>query len=104
MCMSSAESRLEGSNPPSSVPKRAARPRPSRRLLFTIDNLQHEFGVSPGAPGPGSVIENAQPVAGRLTDRDVAWNQGVEDGFGEIAPHFIGDFVGQLERRVEHSE
>ena len=72
-----------GSNPPSSRPSRASRPRPRRRL-FTVDDLHDEFRIGPGSPGPGGVFQHTHSVAGRLADRDVAGNDRVEDGLGEI--------------------
>src|SRR3982750_1850719 len=84
-CNSSAISSEPGSKPPSSVPSSAARPRPSR-LLFTVDDLHDQFGVGPRPAGPGGVVQDALPVAGRLADVHVARDRRAEDRVGEVAP------------------
>src|SRR6516165_9728218 len=101
--MRSEESSEEGSYPPSSRPRSASSPRPRRRL-FTFDDLHDEFGVGPGASGPGCVIEDALAVAGRLADVDVARDHGAEDGVVEVAAHLFGHLARQVERGVEHGE
>src|SRR3954467_7956688 len=87
-CNSSAISSEPGSNPPSSVPSRAARPRPSR-LLFTVDDLHDQFGIGPRPAGPRGVLQDALPVAGRLADVDVARDQGAEDRVVEEPPDLV---------------
>src|SRR5947199_9914350 len=88
---SARSSEPPGSNPPSSRPRRASRPRPRRRLLFTVDYLHDEFGIGPGPPGPGRVIEDALAVAGRLADVDVARDRRAENRLVEVPAHPVGD-------------
>src|SRR5262249_37830515 len=93
----------EGSYPPSSRPRSASSPRPRRRL-FTFDDLQDEFGVGPGSPRPGGVIEDALAVARRFADVDVARDHGAEYCIVEKPAHLVGHLTPQVEPRVEHGE
>src|SRR6476661_5424811 len=103
MCSSSAVSREPGSNPPSSRPKSASRPRPRRRL-FTVDDLHDKFRIGPGAAGAGGVVKHALSVAGRLADAYVSGNQRFEDRLIEILSDLGDDFVSQVQTRVVHRQ
>src|SRR5271157_5720725 len=103
MWSSSQPSSEPGSNPPSSRPSNASRPRPRRRL-FTVDDLHDEFRVSPGAAGPGGVVEHAEPVAGRFADVDISGNQRFEDRLIEILSDLARHFVSQLQAGIVHRQ
>ena len=90
-------------NPLLRDPSSASRPRPRRRL-FMVNDLHDKFGISPRASCSGGVVQNAQTVARRLTDRYIPRDQRLEDGFREVLTHFIDHFVGKLQRRVEHCQ